>query len=129
MNKYSSFGLDDNKKSHDSGSKGNKYCPWCQSDKHNLGMSICFVNWIICHQCAEEGLKAFRMPLGTSERIQEDQCFKKNSKQSELCYMSLGDGFKVAISKEYLEIAVKLLRNKKAIDSNGQFKINFSPID
>jgi len=127
MSRYSNFGLDENKRSKDSGSKGSKYCPWCIKENISQGMSLCFSNWIICLDCSKQGLRAFKehtTEKGT-DRIQLDNCFKKNNKTTEPCYISLGEGFKVGISLEYLTLANKLLTEKKNLDKNGQWQLLF----
>lgn len=54
--KYSSYGLDDDKRSEDPPVKpGRCWCLWCNAFLER-GFSMCFQNWSICPRCVADAL-------------------------------------------------------------------------
>lgn len=122
MSRYSAFGLDTKKKSKEKGNLGKAFCPWCQRNL-DVGFSMCFSNWVICLECSQEGLKHFEEP-DKSNRIMMENCFKNFSKEERLCFMSIGEGLSIGISKEELKAAFFYLKNRIFVGKNGQTYLN-----
>ncbi|HAD97792.1 MAG TPA: hypothetical protein DCG19_10325 [Cryomorphaceae bacterium] len=68
--KYGDYGLQNNKKSQDKGSKGEWYCPYCWNTGTEPSLSMCFGNWVICKDCIKDGLNCFEK----SERLTINTC-------------------------------------------------------
>lgn len=80
--KYSHYGLDEEKRSKDPGTKPKEWwCQWC--DKHvTEGLYLCFSNWCICAECLEMSSVKYvheriAPPVIRERRWQDDvDCFR-----------------------------------------------------
>lgn len=124
-NRFSSFGLDTRKKTRDKGTIGDKYCPWAdlppdhnEFTGHNVqvGMSMCFSNFVICLDCALAS-----QDLANLHKWTTNECFKCQQKDVS-CYHIRKIRYPnddIAICKECVELAIKVITKHQSCQSSN----------
>lgn len=114
---YGDFGLDVNKKSKDPDSIHREFwCLWCNGTV-NQGMSLCFSNWVICHQCALTATE-----VENNHRWTENKCWICNTGGSIAYETSPDVNTKYHLCKSCIDMAKRVLKTKLIINNDPMAK-------